>query len=214
MVSVTKPAINLRGALPAPPIHNPARWVCAEFANLITNGEFSADSDWTKGTGWTIGGGTASHDGSNTALTQTGLALVQGRTYLAGVTTSGRTTGTVTPEVGGTAGTGITTNASTSEAIVAGADADLAFAATGGFDGDLDNAFLYEADPSDDAAWYRLPRGMRVKDGGVQRGQVQVDGVILFADEYEQIERNGQFFIKPDVAPGVSTRTGIWGYFA
>ena len=30
----------------------------------VTNGTFSTDSDWTKGTGWTISGGTASCDGS------------------------------------------------------------------------------------------------------------------------------------------------------
>jgi len=37
-------------------------------ANLITNHDFATDSDWTKGTGWTISGGTASCDGTNSAL--------------------------------------------------------------------------------------------------------------------------------------------------
>jgi hypothetical protein len=29
-------------------------------AELVTNGTFDTDSDWTKGTGWTISGGAAS----------------------------------------------------------------------------------------------------------------------------------------------------------
>jgi len=33
-------------------------------AELVVNGDFATDSDWTKGTGWTISGGKASSDGS------------------------------------------------------------------------------------------------------------------------------------------------------
>ena len=32
---------------------------------LVTNGDFATDTDWTKGTGWTISGGTANCDGTN-----------------------------------------------------------------------------------------------------------------------------------------------------
>lgn len=42
-------------------------------SELVTNGDFATDSNWTKGTGWTISGGTASCDGSqsgNTDLSQ------------------------------------------------------------------------------------------------------------------------------------------------
>ena len=34
---------------------------------LVTNGDFSSDSDWTKGTGWSIAGGVASHVDTATA---------------------------------------------------------------------------------------------------------------------------------------------------
>ena len=46
-----------------------------EGPELITNGDFATDSDWTKGTGWSISGGTANCDGTqtgNTSLTQFG----------------------------------------------------------------------------------------------------------------------------------------------
>ena len=52
------------------------------FGNeLITNGDFATDSDWTKGTSWTIGGGVATSDGGQSSLTQS-IAVVVGRNYL------------------------------------------------------------------------------------------------------------------------------------
>ena len=51
--------------------------------DLVTNGTFDADSNWTKGTGWSIGSGVASCDGTqtgNTSLLQTNLFTV-GKTY-------------------------------------------------------------------------------------------------------------------------------------
>ena len=66
----------------------PATWE-TEFdpvlsgVELVTNGGFVTDSDWTKGDGWSIGSGVASCDGTQTGstdLTQT-LAITIGRTY-------------------------------------------------------------------------------------------------------------------------------------
>ena len=37
--------------------------------NVIVNGDFATDSDWNKGTGWTISGGSANCDGSQTGAT-------------------------------------------------------------------------------------------------------------------------------------------------
>jgi hypothetical protein len=42
-------------------------------SELVTNGDFATDSDWTKGTGWTISGGTANQDGSNGILRQSNV---------------------------------------------------------------------------------------------------------------------------------------------
>lgn len=48
---------------------------------LVTNGTFDTDSDWTKGTGWTISGGVASSsDGSSSALTQS-VSTTTGKIY-------------------------------------------------------------------------------------------------------------------------------------
>ena len=52
--------------------------------NLVTNGTFDTDSDWTKGTGWTISGGKATSDGTQTVfsnLYQTTLGMSVGKKY-------------------------------------------------------------------------------------------------------------------------------------
>jgi hypothetical protein len=59
--------------------------VPTEGAELVTNGDFATDSDWTKQTGWTISGGTANYDFLSDAkyIRQTLLSggFVVGKTY-------------------------------------------------------------------------------------------------------------------------------------
>ena len=51
--------------------------------NLITNGTFDTDTIWTKEVGWTISGGKAVCDGSQSAVTRIGqeAGLITGRDY-------------------------------------------------------------------------------------------------------------------------------------
>ena len=63
---------------------------------LITNGDFSTDSDWTKGTGWSISGGVASCDGTDYAiLTQEDVFYNFGIKYVLTFTVSSYTSGNV-----------------------------------------------------------------------------------------------------------------------
>ena len=51
-------------------------------AEQVVNGTFATDTDWTKGTGWTISGGSASSDGTiNTSLTSVLNVFEVGKTY-------------------------------------------------------------------------------------------------------------------------------------
>jgi len=54
---------------------------------LVTNGTFDTDSDWTKGDGWSISGGVASVDGSQSANSNVrqSITTVVGRRYRASV---------------------------------------------------------------------------------------------------------------------------------
>lgn len=111
--------------------------------SYATNTDFATDSVWTKGAGWTIGSGVATATGAiNTEIQQNATApLVQGQTYTVEFTVTA-SAGTLTPSVGGNAGT--TRGAGTwRENIVCGSTQVIAFTGVG-FTGTLDNASVKE----------------------------------------------------------------------
>jgi uncharacterized protein with GYD domain len=55
--------------------------VSVEADELVVNGDFGADSDWTKGTGWTIANGVATHTGASAGYLQPSATLVAGKSY-------------------------------------------------------------------------------------------------------------------------------------
>lgn len=62
--------------------------------NLVSNSGFDTDTVWTKGTGWTIGSGLASHAaGTQSTISQT-VSLTNGTTYGFGYVVSGYSAGT------------------------------------------------------------------------------------------------------------------------
>lgn len=104
-----------------------------------TNGTFVGDTGWTKGTGWTIAAGVATATGAiSTALEQpAGITIIQGKSYLVKYTVT-RSAGSVTPSLGGTAGTARSASGTYSEEIIAGSTQTISFG-TSGFTGTLDN---------------------------------------------------------------------------
>jgi len=115
--------------------------------DLIANGGFVGAGGWVFGGGWDHDLDRATHTpGAASDLSQS-LALSAGSTYRLSVTVSGRTAGSVTPQLtGGTAqdGDSISADGSALDAItaVSGHDA-LTFAASSDFDGSLDNVTLF-----------------------------------------------------------------------
>lgn len=113
-------------------------------ADLVTNGAMAADSDWTKGVGWTIAAGTATSDGSQAAdadLTQT-FALTPGEIYQVTFTVSGYAAGNVCAVVGDTEGTDRGGDGTFVEYITAGAGADFDIRADADFVGSIDNVVV------------------------------------------------------------------------
>ncbi len=106
----------------------------------IVNGTFDTDSDWTKGTGWTIFAGTANHlTGAAGDLSQD-ITAVPGTLYLVTYDVLFTDTGAVTPTIGGTAGVARSENGSYQEVIVSGAsDTLLSMVADNSFNGSVDN---------------------------------------------------------------------------
>lgn len=140
--SVVLPAANLRW--PAPQVVG---------AELTANGTFDADTDWTKGAGWTIGGGKASKTAGSTSNLISGAGVVEGgKSYLvrfdisdyaagylifyAGLGGSGNSTGT------------IVSDGSYAYALIGGAsDAKLYVQASSTFVGAIDNISVQEIAP-------------------------------------------------------------------
>ena len=50
-------------------------------SELVTNGTFAADSDWTKGTGWTISDGVATHAAGSSSNLDQAFTFVTGQIY-------------------------------------------------------------------------------------------------------------------------------------
>ena len=184
--------------------------VRCDFTNLVTNGTFDTDTDWTKGANWTIGSGVATKaaGGLNETLFQNQTHIKDGRYYSITVTLSGRTAGGVSVVFTNSAlGAVIAADGTyTRQGYDSGVNEAVLFLPSPLFDGDLDNVSLYEADPSDDAPWLRLPFGYKVGTSG----RVVRDGLILHPSDYTEITDSGQTFIKPLVAPSVSTQFSIW----
>lgn len=110
-------------------------------SDLVTNGAMAADTDWTKGTGWTIAAGVASSDGTQVAdsdLTQD-ITAVTSSIYQVVFTVSGYSAGNVTAVVGDTEGTDRAANGTFTEYIIAGAGTDIDIRADLDFVGNIDN---------------------------------------------------------------------------
>jgi hypothetical protein len=118
--------------------------------DLVTNGTFATDSDWTKGTGWTIGSGTATHAAGTASVLSQDVSPTDLEGYYLTFTVSGRSAGSVTPSIGGTDGTARSTNATFNETIHCGTGDDLlAFTCSSDFDGSIDNVTLYSVSLDD-----------------------------------------------------------------
>lgn len=109
----------------------------ASQVDIVTNGTFGADTDWTKGAGWTIAAGVATATGAiSTALSQIPPLLRAGYSYLTSFVAT-RAAGSVKLSVGGTDGAARSTSATFTETIVAGSSGVLAFTGTA-FTGTVD----------------------------------------------------------------------------
>jgi len=126
------------------------------FADLVTNGAFGADTDWTKGAGWSIGAGVATASTAATALSQN-ISAVAGRVYAVTYTIT-RSAGSVVVSVGGTAGASRNSNGTYTDVITAGSDGLLAFTGTG-FSGTVDDVIAVQ--------YWTLGAGWTVSSGAL-----------------------------------------------
>ena len=111
---------------------------------LVTNGDFAADSDWTKGSNWTIGSGkaTISAPGADSDLTQAGI-LVVGQSYQITFRVLNYNSQTIKVFCGsGTAGTARSSNAYFTQTLVCSGSTALIFRAASGADLSIDDVSI------------------------------------------------------------------------
>lgn len=220
-VKITTPEVNARAelrslrsrvaALEALPRTPP--WLTYE--NIVTNGSFDIDA-----TGW-LKLASAQTSVVSGALRATNGAANYGKVYWAAPTITGRMYSWSFDFIAGTSTAkqyraGTATNASDLVALLSASvgtntETFTALSTTSyllllndnvnGSYNDWDNVSLWEADPSDDAPWLRLPHGQRVGNTGM----VLRDGKVLLRDDFEEITDGSVYFVKPATAPGAST---------
>lgn len=108
------------------------------LTEFIENGDFATDTIWTKGSGWTISGGTANASGASSDLEQNASEpLIEGMSYTVTFTMT-FSSGSVTPKVGGTSGTTRTSAGTYTETIIAGSTQVIEFTGSS-FNGTIDD---------------------------------------------------------------------------
>lgn len=171
--------------------------------NLVTNGTFDYDSGWTKGTGWTISGGTASKTaGTGSALTLANFTAVAGQTYTLSFDLT-KTAGTFDGRVG-LAPTGVLNAGHHNITLTATNTASFYFYGDANFVGSVDNVILTEGNHQ---VIQSVPYGYDVKD-------VYIDGDLAREGEaYDyQVQTDGiNQWLKPSVEPTATTETVVIG---
>jgi hypothetical protein len=122
-------------------------------SELIVNGDFATDSDWTKGTGWIINDGKAINTGGAnfSDLTQNNTNVTIGKTYKITYTISDYTSGSIKFIMNNNSAAGVERNANgTYTDYISALSQGYSFRTQGsGFIGKIDNVSVKQVDPND-----------------------------------------------------------------
>jgi len=204
-VVISKPAINIREQLTELKAQQGYEEQQFHFDNLVTNGTFDTDTDWNKGTGWTISGGEAvATSATSSNLTSSSATLTIGKTYLYIFTVTSISSGAVNIGNFGNDGTSRTAVGTYSELLVA-AETTPRLRAQSSFTGTIDNFYVFETDGTD--VIHRLPKGWKplhvFEDGALQREGSAYDYTV----EYDGFN----YIVKETVAPVAPYSTTVIG---
>jgi hypothetical protein len=131
--------------------------------NLVTNGTFDTDSDWVKGTGWTISGGKASSDGSQTtnSLLYQSNVLTSGSNFKCEVTISNYQSGNLRVVLGGGGSEqSYSANGTYTFYGIKGSDNNLYLSADTNFIGSIDNVSVQEVTGDQPRLNYDISNGV------------------------------------------------------
>ena len=136
-------------------------------SELVTNGDFATDSDWNKGTNWTISGGSATSDGTDaTSNLSQSITSFTDKTFLVEGNASNVSQGFAYVSLGGT-DTQIVVNSSGAfkhYVTISSGNSILYISGRNNFIGSIDNVSVKQVDPND--RW-TLPTGASFADNKV-----------------------------------------------
>lgn len=116
-------------------------------SNLLTDGAFNSPAAWDAEAGWAVASGVAQHSAGAAGRIGQAMAATDGKWYRVSFSVAGRTAGSVLPKLTGGAdrlGTVVASDGDYRDRIQAVAGTDgIAWAASSGFDGAIDNAVAY-----------------------------------------------------------------------
>jgi len=159
----------------------------------VTNGDFATDSDWSKGTGWTISGGKANCDGSQTSTSSLyqNAGLTIGAAYKAIVTISNYSAGNIRILMGGsTFGEWVNSNGEKTFILVQSFDQRIYVQADANFVGSIDNVSVKEITNIGDFDFSRSSSATRVNSEGL----IEVASVVSTTE----LVTNGDFATDSD----------------
>ena len=205
-VVISKPAINIREQLTELKAQQGYEERQFHFDNLVTNGTFDTDTDWTKSSAWSISGGKlngTATGGVVETITQT-VATVAGATYQISFDVDAVSGNQVLLNAGSSSlGTkSVLATGTQSYTFVSAANNEIlqlrfSGASTAGDTITIDNISIYTSDGTDVA--FTMPKGwkpLHVYDDGV----LQREGS---AEDYEVTFDGFNYYVKPTVAtPG------------
>lgn len=164
------------------PTANPVQW----------NGVFTTDRHWTYNTGWAYGTANAVATNASTSLVQKGAFTAPGYSYTVTFDVV-VTSGTVTPIIGGTAGTPVSATGSVSQTIVGGTAQGIEFAGSS-FTGSIDNIVV---DPSQSSAFFIGGTTANLKniviEGNATNGSNQKYGVDILGSGHDYLRVSGLY---------------------
>lgn len=118
-------------------------------AEIVTDGDFPDDTNWTLGDGATVAAGVLAWDGSQAAPSDAeqviASGLEEGEAYTVAFDVVSQSAGSVAAVVGGTAGTSRSTVATFTETLIAGEDGEIILRADADFIGSVDNISVKQA---------------------------------------------------------------------
>lgn len=138
-------------------------------SELVTNGDFATDSDWTKGTGWSISGGKANCDGSQTGntLLYQNVGHSANKTYLLTFTISNYSSGQIDFALDSPFGGTTSGNGDYQVTLQPTSGGNFIIRANSTFIGSIDNVSVKEATNIGDFDFSRSSSGTRVNSEGL-----------------------------------------------